>query len=76
MKIKIESDVFNIVERIKEIDKNYYIMFNLNSKKFEVHKSGLKKSYCLTIPYSQLDIRTIKLIHETHVRNGDKIIKI
>lgn len=75
MKIKIESDVFNIVERIREIDDRYYIVFNLNTKKYEVHKNGLKSSYCLTIPYSQLDKRTIKLIHDTHVRNSDKIIK-
>lgn len=75
MKIKIESDVFDICERIKKIDENYFVLFNLNSNKFEIHNSKLKNSYCLTIPYGQLDSRTIELLHSTDIRNYDKIIK-
>lgn len=75
MRIKIESDVFNIINRIKEIDENYYIVYNTNSKKFEVHNSGNVNSYCLTIPYKNLDVRTIELIHKTAIRNYDKVIK-
>ena len=75
MRIKIESDVFNIINRIKEIDDGYYIMYNLSNKKFEVHNKYQKNSYCITIPYSQLDERTIKLINETSIKNYDKIVK-
>ena len=45
MKIKIESDVFNIINRIKEIDDGYFIMYNTNSKKFEVHNEKNLNSY-------------------------------
>jgi len=75
MKIKIESDVLDIIKRIKEIDDGYYIMYNQNNKKFEVHNSHQKRSYCLTIPYSQLDERTIKMIYETSIKNYDKITR-
>ena len=75
MKIKIESDVFNIINRIKEIDENYFIVYNTNSKKFEVHNQRNVNSYCLTIPYKNLDARTIELIHKTSLKNYDKIIK-
>lgn len=75
MKIKIESDVFDICERIKKIDENYFVLFNLNSNKFEIHNSKSKNSYCLTIPYGQLDSRAIELLHSTSIRNYDKIIK-
>ena len=76
MKIKIDDDVFNITERIKEIDEGYYVIYNTSSKKFEVHNKYTKNKYCLTIPYSQLDVRTIKLINKTHIRNYKKIILI
>ncbi len=75
MKIKIESDVFDICKRIKEIDENYFVLFNLNSKKFEIHNSKYKNPYCLTIPYERLDSRTIELLCSTDVKNYDKIIK-
>lgn len=75
MKVKIESDVFDITQRIKEIDDGYFIMFNVNSKKFEIHNKNTKNGYCLTVPYCQLDNRTIELIHKTHIKNYDKIVK-
>ena len=74
MKIKIESDVFNIIKRIKEIDENYFIVYNTCSKKFELHNSDNINTYCITIPYKNLDARTIELIHRTSVKNFDKII--
>ena len=35
--IIIKNDLFNISNRIKNIDKNYYICFNKSLKQFEVH---------------------------------------
>ena len=75
MKIKINCDVFNIVERLRQIDDGYFVIFNTNSKKFEIHNSNTKNSYCLTIPYGQLDVRTLRLVESTHVKNYNKIIK-
>ena len=75
MKIKIDCDVFDIVNRIKQIDDGYFVMFNTDSKKFEIHNKNTKNSYCLTIPYTQLDVRTIELIEKTHVKNYKKIVE-
>lgn len=75
MRIKIESDVFDIVNRIKLIDKNYYVVYNTNSKKFEIHNSRYRCSYCLTIPYKNLDARTLNLIHKTSAKNYDSVVK-
>lgn len=74
MRIKIESDVFNINERIREIDDGYFIVYNTNSKKFEIHNSKNCNTYCLTIPYKNLDSRAIELIHKTSIKHYDKII--
>jgi len=58
----IKKDMFNISERIKQIDKNYFIVFNCKTNKWEVHnKMQQGSSYCLTCPYNCLDSRLIFL---------------
>ncbi len=62
MRIKITHDVFNIVKRLKTINKNYFVMYNLKLKKFEIHNKKYKNTLCLTLPYSCLDNRTITYV--------------
>ena len=75
MKIKLASDVYNISKRIKEIDKDYYIVYNTSKGKFEVHNSSqIGSSYCLTLPYNALDERTLKFVRKTSVANIDYVL--
>ena len=73
--IAIQSDTFYIRERLKEIDESYFLVYNFNKEKFEVHSSDLKgNTYCLTIPYPVLDERTLFLVRKTRSRNVDMLI--
>lgn len=75
MKIKLCSDVYNIAKRIKKIDKDYYIVYNTSTHKFEVHNSSqLGGTYCLTIPYQFLDERTLKYVQKTSSVNLDYVL--
>ena len=75
MKIKLTYDVFNISKRIKEIDKDYYIVYNTSKAKFEIHNSSqIGGSYCLTLPYNSLDERTLKYVRKTSVANIDYVL--
>ena len=75
MNIQIITDVYNISKRIKQIDKNYYIVFNTSKQKFEVHNSNQRGStYCLTVPYNFLDERTLKLVEATKSENIERIL--
>ena len=75
MRIQIEQDVYNISQRIKEIDRNYYIVYDTSKQKFEVHSSTqIGSSYCLTLPQTQLDERTLKYVRETLSTNIDEIL--
>ena len=75
MKIKISTDVYNISKRIKDIDKNYYIVFNTSTNKFEVHNSQqLGGSFCLNLPYNFLDERTLNYVNETRAENIERIL--
>lgn len=71
---EIKSDVFDISKRIKEIDKGYYIVFNRQKQRFEVHhKLQRGGSYCFAVPYKQLDARTLTLTRKTMAKNAKKV---
>lgn len=75
MKIKLGTDVYNIAKRIKEIDKDYYIVFNTSNNKFEVHNSNqIGSSYCLTLPYACLDARALEYVQKTSSANIDYVL--
>lgn len=75
MKIEIESDVFDIIKRIKEIDENYYVMYNLDNSKYELHYKNLPNTFCFTYPYDNLDSRIIDMIYMSSVKYIDNIIE-
>ncbi len=73
---KIESDCLDIVSRLKAIDKDYFLVFNEDNQKFEVHNSSqIKNTLCLVLPFDVLDERTIDLVLKTRVQNSDRLFK-
>lgn len=74
--ILLENDPYYISSRIKEVDENYYIVYSPARGCFELHNSKqLFSTFALTIPYEQLDERTIFLARKTRRENSDKLIK-
>ncbi len=75
MKIRISRDVYNISNRVKRIDRDYYIVYDTISRNYEVHNSSqLGSSYCLTLPNRELDARALEHVHCTKVSNIDEIL--
>lgn len=76
MKIKILHDVCNISKRIKYIDRDYYVVYNTSKQKFEIHNSSqFGSSYCLTLPYCQLDERALAYVRQTASANIDEVLE-
>ena len=76
MKIRISQDVYNIAKRIKNINRDYYVVYDTSRQNFEIHNSNqVGSTYCLTIPYNQLDERVLKLVRETQSANIDEILE-
>ena len=76
MLIEIKNDVYFILERLKEIDRNYQIFFNTKRRVFEIHSKGqIGGSYCLTVPYKTLDSRTVELVNKTKRENSKKLFE-
>ena len=84
MKILVKSDVYNICNRIKKFDCSYKVVFNTFNNQYEIYStklgqsieviSGVVLSYVCTLPYKQLDYRTIKYLHDTSVENIQNLI--
>lgn len=72
----VESDCLGIVERLKKIDRDYIILYNLDSKKYELHnKNQQGDSYCLTFPFEIIDERMLDLAMKTRVENSDVLFE-
>ena len=76
MKIQIEKDVYNISKRIKDIDRDYYVVYDTSKQKFEVHNSKqIGSSYCLTLPHCELDERSLDYVLKTQSTNIEEILE-
>lgn len=81
--ILIEDDVFNISGRIEEYDKDMFIVFNKRKKAFEIHSleyapmiASPKDTFQTTIPYKELDIRTLHHVYDNDIKvHGRKIFE-
>ncbi|MGN1213218.1 MAG: hypothetical protein ACI4TZ_04165 [Christensenellales bacterium] len=74
-KFLIKNDLFNIVNRLKSIDKKYFIVYNCKKHKYEVHYRRAKNTYELTVPYDKLDARTISLVQKTKIENQRQFLE-
>lgn len=73
--VRISGDVFDIADRLKEIDGGYYPVYNLTRKRYEVHHDGAKNSLQVVIPYDSLDSRTIDKVRQTRREYVENMIR-
>lgn len=69
----ITHDVFDIADRLKEIDSNYTLHYNRANGKFELRGKG--GVLLLTYPYSQIDARMVELARKTRVERSRELIR-
>ena len=74
--MEINSDTYFISQRVREIDKDYFIKWNGAKNRFEIHhRQSRPDTFCLAVPYDRLDERTLDYIHKTKIQNIDKILQ-
>lgn len=68
----VESDCLGIVERLKSVEGDYFLVFDLDKGKYELHSRGQAgDSYCLTFPFETIDERMVDLTRKTRVQNSE-----
>lgn len=65
--VEIRGDVFDIGNRVKEIDEGYSIRYNLITHNYELYHNRRGEQIQSVLPYKQLDKRTLDYIYETRI---------
>lgn len=73
--IELTDDLFDIGWRLKAVNPDYIVVFNMTKKRFEVHNKSLcKHSLAFVVPYDELDCRTVEYALKTRVENVEKLL--
>ena len=71
----ITNDVFDIAKRIKEIDDDYFVVYDKKLCRFEVHNKRQKPdTLSLVLPYDRLDCRAIDKVLSTRTQHIVKLL--
>ena len=72
--IAIENDLFDVADRLKEIDEDYRVFFNRMRNRYEVHNVRQRgNTFCLALPFDSLDARAVELVRKTRVENAERL---
>lgn len=69
---KIENDLFDIANRLKEVDERYELFYNGRKHRFEIYAQGVLQ---IAVPFDCLDERTVILARETRLENAERLIR-
>lgn len=72
---EIKSDLYGIVKQVKQLDLNYFFLRRRRDGKIELHHRGQPDfTFCLMIPFNELDDRTLLHIWETRAEKTKEIM--
>ena len=72
----VTSDVCDIVWRIQQIDAGYFVMFNTESGRFEVHHPAQTGgTLACELPFEQLDERAVRYVRQTSAARAARYLE-
>lgn len=75
-RIPVLSNVYRIPERLKEINPNFFVMFNSATQKFEVHDAAqTMNTFACQLPFDELDARALEYVQKYSFVNLDKLAR-
>ena len=64
-RIPVLTHAMDIPARLKEVNRDFFVMFNTRKQIFEIHcASQIGDTLACTLPYPELDARTIQYVRE------------
>jgi hypothetical protein len=73
--IYVENNVYDIPNRLREINPNFFVMFNPDIQKYELHDRSQMVTHTITFPFDELDGRCIDYTRERLVERADILFK-
>ncbi len=71
MKILVKNDLYDISDRLREINPNYRVYFDTDRQKFLLMRNNVLE---LIFPYEELDERAIRHARYTSVQNIKEVL--
>lgn len=72
----VENDLFDVSRRIKEIDQSYFVFYNYEKRRYEVHSTAQRgDSLAVVIPFDRLDARAVDRVRRTRSENVARLIE-
>lgn len=69
----IENDLYDIASRVKEIDEDYYVVYNLKRQGYEIHHKKSRPTLSIVVG-KELDQRVLNKLRETRIVRLNEII--
>ena len=69
---RIQNDLFDIADRLKEVDERYELYFNKKLRRFEIYANGALQ---LAVPFDRLDERTVVLARKTRLEYLEQLVE-
>lgn len=64
--VKITSDCFNVVARLRAINSSYGVYYNKQFKRFELHNQKyFKNSFEMVLPFASLNAKAVKHVFKS-----------
>ena len=67
--IEITNDLFDVAQRLKSVNENYVLYFNVQKQRYEVYENSHGFNLAFVVPYDELDARTVEYAKFTRVQN-------
>ena len=73
---EVMCDLYDIADRIKAIDPDYFVFYSYVRHRYEIHVRGQRGgTLALVVPYDRLDERTVRLVRRTRRERADEYLK-
>ncbi|MDR3263479.1 MAG: hypothetical protein LBT30_04135 [Clostridiales bacterium] len=73
--VRIENDLYDIAARLREIDGEYYPVFNKKCRRFEIHRGSGSDTLACIPPFDRLDTRTLEYVRRTRRENAAALME-
>ena len=70
--ILITNDLFDIAWRLRAVNDNYRVYYNVEKSRYEVRNSKTN-ALEFVVPYDELDSRTVEYARYSRVENAERI---
>ena len=72
---RIEGDVCDISRRIREVEPEYFIVYNRRLGRYELHDGLCGVTFACVLPFDELDARSLRYARRMRVERINRLLE-